>query len=819
MGELYVGGAGVARGYVNRPELTAQRFLDDPFHGEPGSRMYRTGDLARRLPDGELEYLGRNDDQVKIRGFRVELGEIRARLAEHPAVGSCVVLARQDQPGDGQLVAYVVPADRAPGAGAPHRRAELAEHLRRTLPDYMVPSAFVTLDRLPLTGNGKLDREALPAPGIDAYAQRPYTAPDTPTERAVAAVWAELTGLEEPRIGTGDNFFELGGHSLLIATLVARLKERGLDATVRAVFASPTLAELAAEIDRGGNSAPGHETPANLIPAACERITPDMLPLVGLTQAEIDALVGQVPGGAPNVQDVYPLVPSQEGILFHHLMDPAQDLYVIPILFDAPNRRVCDDFTSAVQQLMDRHDVLRTAVITEGLPEAVQVVLREVRLDVERRTLDPEEDAERQARAWLEEMGTIRLDRAPLLRVVVAADPHSERHLLLLGVHHIVEDATSLRLIFDELATHMAGRGDRLLPPPAYRDFVGHTLHQLASNDAEAFFRAELEDVTEPTTLFQLAEVRGANSPVSDVHRVLPAELTGDLREQAQRLRISPATVFHAAWALVAAAGSGRDDVVFGTVLSGRLQGVPGIERMIGNFINTLPLRVRLRDRSVRDLVSEIDAGLKRLISHEQSALTLAQGCSGLDGDAALFSALINYRYVEPRHGRDEPVTLEDLGVNRLGWLDRTNYPVGVSVDDTGTDLSLNAQIDASLSPEAVLDYVEAAVSAVVAALALDDGAGTRALDIDVMPEAERRRLLTEWNGTAEPAPDDRCLPELFEEQVRARPDAIAVRHGTRTLTYAQTNARANRVAHYLRGQGWGPTPGSDCACAARRRR
>ncbi|MGW3453151.1 amino acid adenylation domain-containing protein [Streptomyces albidoflavus] len=803
VGELYVGGAGVARGYLNRPELTAERFLDDPFREEPGARMYRSGDLARWLPDGSLEYLGRNDDQVKVRGFRIELGEIEARLTEHPAVQDARVIAREDTPGDRQLVAYTV---LRPDAEADHH-AELARHLRRTLPDYMVPSAFVDLDRLPITGNGKLDRKALPAPGIEAFAQRAYTAPRTATERTLAAAWAELLGFDEARIGAHDNFFALGGHSLLITVLIARLKERGLDVAVRSVFSSPTLADLAADIDRAGPAATGYAVPAPAIPEGCERLTPGMLPLVRLDQAALDAVAARVPGGAPNVQDVYPLVPSQEGILFHHLMDPANDPYVIPILLTAPDRRACDAFVDALQAVVDRHDVMRTAVVTEGLGEPVQVVLRDVRLDVERRILDAADSdaAAEQARAWLADPGTITLDRAPLLRLAVAADPHSARHFLLLRVHHLIEDATSLRIILEELAAHMAGRADELPPAPAYRDFVGHTLHQLAANDAEAYFRRELGDVDEPTTPFQLVDVHGDGSRVRDLRRSLPPSLTSRLREQAQRLRISPAALFHAAWALVTAATGGRDDVVFGTVLSGRLQGVPGVERMLGNFINTLPLRVRLADRSVKDLVSAVDASLKELISYEQSALTLAQRSSGLAGDATLFSSMINFRYFEPRQGDLGPATLEDLGIRWLGSLDRTNYPVGVSVDDTGTELSLNAQVDATLSPDAVLGYVEAAVSGLVDALAADDGTSTRALDIDVLPAAERHRLLTEWNDTDKPYPDDHCLFELFEEHVRLRPDAVAVEHGEQRLTYAETNARANRVAHWLRERGVGP--------------
>ncbi|WP_324607487.1 non-ribosomal peptide synthetase [Streptomyces sp. NRRL B-1347] len=705
--------------------------------------------------------------------------------------------------------------------GCGPRLLEPAGAVRRAVPGRSVPRgagrAHVPLGRPgalaarrlpgPITGNGKLDRKALPAPGIEAFAQRAYTAPTTATERTLAAAWAELLGFDEDRISAHDNFFALGGHSLLITVLIARLKERGLDVAVRSVFSSPTLADLAADIDRAGPAATGYAVPAPAVPEGCERLTPEMLPLVRLDQAAVDAVAARVPGGAANVQDVYPLVPSQEGILFHHLMDPANDPYVIPILLTAPDRRTCDAFVDALQAVVDRHDVMRTAVVTEGLGEPVQVVLRDVRLDVERRTLDAADSdaAAEQARAWLADPGTITLDRAPLLRLAVAADPHSARHFLLLRVHHLIEDATSLRIILEELAAHMAGRADELPPAPAYRDFVGHTLHQLAANDAEAYFRRELGDVTEPTTPFQLVDVHGDGSRVRDLRRSLPPGLTSRLREQAQRLRISPAALFHAAWALVTAATGGRDDVVFGTVLSGRLQGVPGVERMLGNFINTLPLRVRLADRSVKDLVSAVDASLKELISYEQSALTLAQRSSGLDGDATLFSSMINFRYFEPRQGDLGPATLEDLGIRWLGSLDRTNYPVGVSVDDTGTELSLNAQVDATLSPDAVLGYVEAAVSGLVDALAADDGAGTRALDIDVLPAAERGRLLTEWNDTDKPYPDDHCLFELFEEHVRLRPDAVAVEHGEQRLTYAETNARANRVAHWLREQGVGP--------------
>ncbi|MGW2048376.1 amino acid adenylation domain-containing protein [Streptomyces sp. NPDC001858] len=810
VGEMYVGGEGVARGYLNRPELTRERFLDDPFRRAPGARMYRTGDLARRLADGSLEYLGRNDDQVKVRGHRIEPGEISTRLGDHPGVSTCAVVVREDRPGSRRLVAYVVPAADRPEA---ELRGELDRLARRVLPEYMLPDAYVFLPSLPLTTNGKLDRAALPAPDLDSYAQRDdraYVAPATATERTLATLWAQLLGFDADRIGAQDNFFTLGGHSLLVTVLVARLRDAGLHLTVRDLFSAPTLAALAARIDAGAedpaDTTPAGPAPAHLVPEGCERLTPDLLPLVRLGQEHLDAVAARVPGGAANVQDVYPLVPSQEGILFHHLMDPENDPYVMSAVFTAVDETACTAFTDALQALIDRHDVMRTAVLTEGLPEPVQVVYRSARLPVERIPLPADgPDAEEQARALLNSPAELPPDRAPMLTVRIAADPGSERRFLLLNFHHLIEDATSLRLIFDELALHMAGRADELPEPAPYRDFVAHTLHQLRTGDAEHYFRTALGDVTEPTVPFGLTDVRGDGRRTRKPRRSLPADLTRRLRTEAGRLGLSPAWLFHAACARVVAAAGGRDDVVFGTVMSGRLQGVPGVERMLGNFINTLPLRVRLAGRTVRDLVDEVATGLRELIAREQSSLSLAQRCSGLDSETPLFSAAINFRHFETAHDATPAPTLADHGITSPAFMDRTNYPMGMSLDDLGDELSLTVQIEDAVEPEALLTYLETALAGIVDALAVDDGRGTLALDVDVLPPAQRQRLLTAADGGRPPYPQDATLADLFEEQAARRPDAIAVRHGDRQLTYARLNARANQVAHHLRAAGVGP--------------
>ena len=461
-GEIYIGGAGVGRGYLNRPELTAQRFLADPFSAEAQARMYKTGDLGRWRADGTIEYLGRNDQQVKIRGFRIELGEIEAQLLRAGSVQEAVVVAREESAGEKRLVAYVVLAGQQ---GETTTAAAVVEGLRgqlkSVLPEYMVPSAFVQLERLPLTPNGKLDRRALPAPDLAAYAHRQYEAPQGEVEEILAGIWQELLRVE--RVGRRDNFFELGGHSLLIMQMMERLRRVGLSAEIRRVFESPTLADLASALVNEGMKAV--EVPPNLIPADCEAITPSMLPLIELEAQHIERIVRAVPGGARNIQDIYPLAPLQEGILFHHLLNPeGGDTYVLAAVLSVPSRERVEALIAAFQAVVDRHEILRTAVLWEELPQAVQVVYRQARLPVQEVTLDAGREGLEQVRAWIEPARQ-RLDlrHAPLMRLTVAADPHSEQWYVLLQLHHIVCDHLTTDIVISELIAGLEGRlyGDR----------------------------------------------------------------------------------------------------------------------------------------------------------------------------------------------------------------------------------------------------------------------------------------------------------------------------------------------------------------------
>ncbi|HEU4558181.1 MAG TPA: amino acid adenylation domain-containing protein, partial [Longimicrobium sp.] len=784
-GELLIGGAGVARGYLGRAALTAEQFVPDPFSAEGGARLYRTGDRARWRVDGTLEFLGRLDGQVKIRGFRIEPGEIEAVLRGHEHVTDCVVVAREEVPGDWRLAAYVV-------GGV--ETDELREHVRRSLPEYMVPAAFVALERLPLTPNGKLDRKALPAPEYAADADR-YVAPRTPTEEVVAGVWAEVLKVE--RVGVHDNFFALGGHSLLAVTLVERMRRRGVRADVRALFTTPTVAELAAAAE--GDV---HEVaiPANRIPAGCGAITPEMLPLVELTQGEIDRIVAGVPGGAENVQDIYPLAPLQEGILFHHLLAPESDPYLLPQPFAFDSREQRDAYLGALRAVVARHDILRTSVAWEELSEPVQVVWRHAPLQVEEVEVDPAaDDAARHLYERVDPLHQrVDLTRAPLLRAFVSREAVGGRWGLLLLLHHLASDHTTADVLREEMEAHLDGRADRLPAPLPFRNYVAQARLGASRAEHEAFFRELLGDVDEPTAPFGLREVRGDGLGLEERTLRVAEEVGARLRERARALGVSVAALCHVAWAQVLAATSGRSDVVFGTVLFGRMQGGEGAERVLGPFINTLPVRIGVGDEGAEASVLRAQALLASLVRHEHASLALAQQCSAVPAPEPLFSALFNYRHAGGGGG-----TSSARGPRQaLHVMERSNYPLNLAVNDWGDRFSLQVQAEAEVGAERVCALMHTALAGLVEAL--DEAPGRPLRNIEVLPQAERRQVLEEWNDTAAEVPADRCIHELFEAQAARTPGAVAVRFEEESLTYAQLNARANQLAHHLRGHGVG---------------
>jgi amino acid adenylation domain-containing protein len=768
-GELYVGGSGVARGYLNRADLTAERFLQDPFNG---GRMYRTGDLARWLPDGNLEYLGRNDDQVKLRGIRVELGEIDSCLAALDGVDEAVVLVREER-----LIAWFT-------AQQPLDIEHLRTQLQAQLPATLVPVAYVQVHALPLTANGKLDRKALPEPDQGALLSREYAAPQGGVETTLAAIWAEVLQVEQ--VGRHDHFFELGGHSLLAVSLIERMRQAGLSADVRVLFSQPTLVALAAAVGSGREV----EVPANRIAADCQRITPDLLSLVTLDQMTIDHVVAQVPGGAANVQDIYPLAPLQEGILYHHITAGQGDPYLLQSHLAFASLERLHAFAQALQQVIDRHDILRTAVVWEGLAQPLQVVWRTARLQVQAGELqgfDPRHYH-------------VPLAQAPLIRLVYAHDPARQQVDAILLFHHIALDHTALDSVRHEMQASLLGQPQPVGAATPYRNYVAQARLGVSEQDHEQFFRAMLGDIDEPTLPFGLQDVRGDGTAIEEAQQHLTPDLNARLRTQARLLGVSAASLFHLAWARVLASTSGQENVVFGTVLLGRMQGGKGSDRALGMFINTLPLRVDIDATGVRVAVKHTHARLSTLLGHEHASLALAQRCSGVAAPQPLFSAMLNYRHSESRQA---PVSAAWQGIETVASEERTNYPLTLNVDDQGDGFRLTALAATPIGAQRICGYVQVTLQGLVEAL--EQAPQLPVNRLPVLEAPERQQVLGAFNATEVAYDLDQTLHGMFERQVVRTPDAIALKAGDVALTYAELNTQANQLAHHLLALGVQP--------------
>ncbi|WP_255481709.1 non-ribosomal peptide synthetase, partial [Rhodanobacter sp. ANJX3] len=796
VGEMYVGGAGVARGYKGRPDLTEQRFLADPFANSVNSRMYRTGDLARRDEDGELEFLGRNDQQVKIRGYRIELGEIEARLSEHPSVSQAAVIGRDDS-GSMRLVAYVILIGREQASDNSVLMDDIAAHLEARLPSYMLPSAYVPIDALPLTINGKLDVKALPKPAAASSSRSDE--PVTPGERLLADLWSGLLGVD--RVGRNDDFFRLGGHSLLAVQLIERLRQAGQRLEVNHIFSASLLADMAREL------APldAHESMAEGVPDGVVRIVPSMLPLANLSQEDIDGIVASVPGGVANVKDIYGVTPLQDGILFHHMLAAGRDPYVMLSHLVFHERDLLDRFVAALNVLIERHDILRTSFVWDGLSEPHQVVVRQATLPLIEMAGLPGATATERLHARFDPK-SLRMDltKAPLVQLAVAKDAVEDRWIAVLLRHHLVEDAVSVRIFRDELKTILEGDAHLLPAAPSFRALVAQTRGGASKAEHETFFTSMLGDVTEPTLPFGI-DGAYVTDDVGEARMSVPDAVANRLRDGARRAGVSLASLCHLAWAHVIARTSGRDDVVFGTVLFGRLQGTAGADRAAGLFINTLPLRVAVANESIHNQVRETHRLLAELMCHEHASLAVAQQCSGVPAGTTLFSSLLNFRNLLPSQGDAED---GDHPLAAVEWSmgDRfTNYPVSIAVEDYGQALALIGQVVAPFSAERVCAYLCRALEALADVLHQDMDAGDTALEM--LPAGEIDELVVRLNATAKIFPDS-CsiyLTDLIDAQCEQTPTHTALVFGQEAWTYAQLDSEVRLATQQLVAAGVRP--------------
>ncbi|HEV3052240.1 MAG TPA: amino acid adenylation domain-containing protein, partial [Longimicrobium sp.] len=554
VGELYLAGDGLSRGYASGPAMTAERFVPCPF-GAPGARMYRVMDRNRRRADGELEYLGRTDFQVKVRGFRIELGEIEARLAEHPGVRAPVVVVREDAPGDRRLVAYYL-------ADEPVAVEALKAHLADRLPGYMVPAAYVRMQAYPQTPNGKVDRRALPAPEGDAFAVRGYEAPSGKVEEAVAAIWAELLGVE--RIGRGDNFFELGGHSLLAVRVASRARQAlGVEAETGDLFVRPVLADFA----RGLETAAGAEGTAI---APVERRGP------------------------------LPLSFAQQRLWFIDQLEGASAAYHLPMRLRLRGGLDRQALVRALERIVARHEALRTRFPqTDGVPEQRVAAVEESPFHLAEHDLTASANAEHELHRLMRDEAAAPFDLAkgPLVRgrlIRLAGDDH----VLLITMHHIVSDGWSLGIFARELsALYGAFRGGRPDPlPPLPVQYVDYTAWQRRRVDGDVlrsqadYWRETLSGAPELLEL-PTDHTRPARQDFTGASVQVELDEAG-VAALSRRHGTTPFMTVLAAWAVVLSRLSGQDDVVVGTPAAGRGSGQ--VEGLIGFFVNTLALRVEL---------------------------------------------------------------------------------------------------------------------------------------------------------------------------------------------------------------------------------
>ncbi|MFJ9030554.1 amino acid adenylation domain-containing protein [Streptomyces sp. NPDC102274] len=806
-GELYVAGPGVAGGYLDRPGLTASRFVADPF-GPPGSRLYRSGDLVRWRPDGGLEYLGRADDQVKVRGFRIEPAEIESALLAVPGVAQAVVAAVPDDGehggggGDARLVGYVVPARGATAAlGDPGPfTARLREHLRERLPGHLVPALFVPLESLPLTANGKLDRAALPAP-VPAAPVRAAGSPGTPQERWLAALYAELLGTGH--VGPEDGFFDLGGDSLRATRLVSAVRERfRVELDVRDVFARPTVADLAAHLWR-------HAPDAG--PA----------PNTGGTQ-DADAASDAVTDGRT---EHIPLSFAQRRLWFLHSLTGPDSSYNVPMVLRLTGEADEDALRAALTDLTTRHETLRT-VVQEAAGRPVQRVLSpedaRPRLIVTR--TGPAEAAEEALAASARY--AFRLDTECPLRAELFITGSGEQVLLLL-LHHIACDHASLAPLLADLRTAYAARLRGLVPdwsplPVRYTDFTLWQRGTLGTDGRPtpragrglAHWTRVLDGLPEriqlPTDRTPGAADEEAVDDGDTVTFRVPAAVHTGLARLAAAERASVFMVVHAGLAaLLTRLGAGTD-IPVGTAVSDRADA--RWDEIVGFFVNTLVLRTDTSDPSgtvtFRQLLGRVRESDLSAFAHRDipfdlvvEALAPRRSASG----QALFQVMLVVTAAPPRR-LELPGLSAEIGTVGTG---AAKFDLSVSLHEhrgpDGTCLGMDGVLDfrTGLFDRATAQAIGDRFARLLACVAADPDRPVHL--VGILENGERDRLLTTWGASPAPVPlTHDTVPRRFAEQARRTPDAPAVRTAGQVLTYAELDARSDRLAGRLAAHGVG---------------
>jgi amino acid adenylation domain-containing protein len=770
-GNLCIGGVGLARGYVGRPDLTGEKFIPDPFSGEPGARLYKSGDLARYRPDGNIEFLGRCDYQVKIRGFRIELGEIEGTLGQHPAVREAIVQAQEVGSGEKRLVAYVV-------AGRESRptASELRGFLKDKLPVHMVPAVFVLLDTFPLTANGKVNRHALPTP--DSRRPEPdetFVACRTPTEELLAEIWAQVLGVE--RVGIYDDFFQLGGHSLLATQVVSRIREAfQVEMPLRRLFEAPTVAGLAESVDAGRGA--------------------------GL----------QAPPIVPVPRDgELPLSFAQQRLWFIDQLEPGGSVYNFPAAVRLKGPLNVAALKQSLDEIVKRHEVLRTTfAIVDGRP--VQVVAPHLTLTlpiVDLRELpETEWEAEVQRLATNEAQRPFDLAEGPLVRATVLRLGEDE-HVGLLTMHHIVSDGWSTGILIREMAVlYEAFCSERpaSLPelPIQYADFAHWQRHWLEGEVLQTQLAYWKQRLLGAPPLLELPADH-SRPPIQTFHGarqsiLLPRTVGDALKALSRQEGVTLFMTLLAAFQVLLHGYTNQDDLVIGTPIANRNR--LEIERLIGFFVNTLVLRTDLSGNpSFRELLRRVrevclgayshqDLPFERLVEELHLARDLSRN--------PLFQVMFVLQNASP-----QAVKLPGLSFSPVEVDTRTaHFDLTLHIVDTDQGLAATLTYNTDLFEGGTITRMLGHFGTLLESVAATPE--RRLSDLPLLTESERQQILVNCNDTRRNRPTE-CIHQLFEAQVERTPDAIAVVLEDQQLSYQELNRRANQLANHLWVLGVGP--------------
>ncbi len=790
IGELFIGGVGLARGYLNKPELTEQRFIVNPFSGDSSERLYRTGDLVRYLPCGNIEYIGRTDNQVKIRGFRIELGEIESRLQDCHGIKSCLVAAVTGADNQKLLVAYVqLESD---GANGGETLGAAKQLLAAVLPEYMLPSVYIPIDQWPLTANGKIDRKALPT--IDTcLSGDDYLAPQTDLEAGLAAIWSELLGLEENRISVNKSFFEIGGHSLLAVKLVSRVRQKlQSDIALRDVFEYPTIRALAARLNTG--------SPVD--------------PLSEITPRESE-------------DGRYPLTFSQKRLWFLNKLNRLGSDYNMPAAFEVEGELDIDRLGECIKTILKRHTVLRS-VYRESGDGLYQVVKPENDFVVERIDLSHLNETEKalQSKHLTEQHAAAPFDLEIDLMIRVAyvllsrIEGKRTKGMLLFNMHHIASDGWSLQILVKELSTLYAsgsGRLESVLPELSiqYSDFAQWQAEYLNKDRLRRqmdYWRKQLSDIPALHGInTDYPRVEEGSPKGRSVKSTLPKHIAAGISELANHHRITPFMVAHSALALVLSRHSNSQDIVIGTPVANRMH--EQLEGLIGGFVNTLVLRLNTADMTVAEFFAHvrdvhISAQDNQDVPFEELVESLNVPRSRLHTPVFQIMLTTNTSFASGSEARLDLAGVEVSPVAYENINAKFDLEIGVDINEDG--VNLDWVYDSRLfSREHIKQiqnhFINLLIGLVDISHSPEKTSVRRVSQLPLLSQFEIDELLVTLNRTENRLPEHSLIHRLFEAQAKRTPDAVALSFGSRKLTYRELNHQADCIAATLLEEGVSP--------------